>query len=139
MRNVASVSRTPVERLLGPGSRNVVDLASGSGLTSEGGTVSIVVGDVDEVGGFALELMSDGPDKPVDALPTLWECDFDHALGSSPGLAVKVEGDFLGKSMAGIAQLLSWGQGDRVGVRTVVAVASMDVESTERRSDPSTE
>lgn len=116
-----------------------MDLASGSGLTSEGRTVGIVVSDVDEVGGLALKLMSDGPDKPVDALPALWESDFNHALGSSPGLAVKVEGDFLGKSMAGIAQLLGWRQRDRVRVCTVVAVAGMDVESTERRSDPSTE
>lgn len=139
MRNVASVSRTAVEGLLGPGSGDVVDLASGSGLTSEGRTVSIVVSDVDEVGGLALKLMGDGPDKPVDTLPAFRESDFDHALGSSPSLAVKVEGDFLGKSMASIAQLLGWGQRDRVGVRTVVAVAGMDVESTERRSDPSTE
>lgn len=78
--------------------------------------MGIVVSDVDAVGWLALKLMSDGPDKSVDALPSFWESDFDHALRSSPGLVVKVEGDLLGKNMANIAQLLGWGLGYGVWV-----------------------
>lgn len=116
-----------------------MDLAGGSGLTSEGGTVSIMVGDVDAVGCLALKLMGDGSDQSVDALPSLWESDLDHALGGGPGLVVKVESDLLSKSMAIITKLLGWGPGYCVGVGTVVAVTGVNMESTERRSDSSTE
>lgn len=116
-----------------------MDLAGGSGLTSEGRTVSIMVSDVDAVGCLALKLMSDGSDKSVDALPSFWESDFDHALGSSPGLVVKVESDLLGKNVAIITKLLGWRPGYCIGVGTVVAVTGVNMESTERRSDSSTE
>lgn len=86
-----------------------MDLAGGSSLTSEGGTVGIVVGDVDAVGCLALKLMGNGSDQSIDALPSLWECDFDHALRSSSGLVVKVESNLLGQNMALITKLLGWG------------------------------
>lgn len=137
--NVTSVAGAAVEGLLRLGGGNIVDFASGCGLASERVPVSIVVGDVDAVGRLALELMSDGLDKPIDALPTLWESDFDHSLGGGPGLVVKVEGDLLSKNVTGITKLLSRGLVNRVGVHAVMAVASVNIESTERRSDSGAE
>lgn len=116
-----------------------MDLAGGSSLTSECGTVGVVVSDVDAVGCLSLKLMGNGSDKPIDALPSLWECNFDHALRSSSGLVVKVESNLLGKNMALITKLLGWGPGYRVGVDTVVAVTGVNMESTKRRSNASTE
>lgn len=95
--NVAGVRGTTVDRLR-PGGRHVVDLTGGRGLTSErggGGTVGVMNSDVDAVGWLALKLVGDGPDKSVDALPPCWESDFNHSLGSSPGLAVEVYSNFL--------------------------------------------
>lgn len=136
VRNVAVVCRATVD-WLGVGSSDVVDFASGYWPARS--TVSVVDTNADPVGWLALKLVGDGPDQSVDALPTLWESNLNHALGSSPGLAVEVVGNLLGEVMADVTELLGWRLVDCVWVYAVGAGTGVVVESTEGRSDSGVE
>lgn len=95
--------------------------------------------DIDTVGWFTLELMSEGPDEAVHGLPTLGESNFNLPSRSGPGLIVKVHGDLLGKLVADITELPGWGLVDGVGVLAMITPTGMDIETTKRNVHPSSE